>query len=216
MIIIPAVNCNNFSCVKRRIKKAAEFLPKNSWLQIDVSDGRFSDVKTWNNPEELKKWLAKNKINKFNLEAHLMVDDPQEEIKKWLKAGASRIIVHLETREKNNFKELSKKLSLGKHKFGIALKPETPAKKIAPYLKYVKLVQLLAVPAGYSGKNFNEDVLEKIKYLKKNYPEIKIEVDGGINNRTVKLVKKAGADMAVCGSYLFGRGNFKKRYISLF
>ena len=212
MRVIPAINCKNFTCIKRRIKKAAEFLPKNSWIQIDISDGKFTKAKTWNSPLQLKKFLYKNKIAKFNLEVHLMVNDFGNEIKKWQEAGAKRIIIHLEALENCGFKLTPK----NSKNLGLAIKPSTSVKKLVHFLPKIKFVQLLAVSPGYSGQQFDKLTIKKIEFLKKNYPKVKIEIDGGMNEETAKLIKKAGADFIVSGSYLFNSNNFRKRYISLF
>ncbi len=199
MEVIPAINCKDFKCVKERILKASEFLKKGDWIQFDISDGKFTPAKTWDKPEQLKNL----KTEKLKIEVHLMVNDPEKEIKKWSKF-ADRMIIHLEALEKHsNFQ--SKRI-------GIAIKSDTPVKKLFPYLNKIKFVQLLAVTPGFSGGKFDLKILRKIKEIKKNHPKIKIEIDGGANEKTVKLIKRAGADIVVSASHIFENKNPKEAF----
>ena len=188
--IIPAINCSDFDCVKKKLKKAAEFA---KWVQLDIADGIFTEHATWNNPAELKDLI------KINLEVHLMVNNPEKVMNEWIKAGVKRIIIHFEA-----IRGLRSKIYDSKDcEIGLAINPETPVEDIASYLNEFKFVQILAVPPGKSGQKLDERVLEKIKFLKQNYPDVIIEVDGGINLETAKLCKDAGADIIVVGSYIF-------------
>lgn len=209
MKIIPAINCKDFKCVKAQIEKVAEFLPKNGWIQIDVSDGKFTKAKTYNNAKRVMQ-IAKR--SSLKLEVHLMVNNPKAYADKWLKAGADRVIVHIEsilTRP-----GLVSKFGFRKE-IGLAIKPETEIKKLFPYLDKIKFIQLLAVKPGYSGQRFNKHTVNKIKFLKKNYPKAVVEIDGGINPKTVQIIKKAGADIAASASYIFDSQNSKEAYKKL-
>ena len=90
MIVVPAINCADSDCVKEKLQKAEEFGAE--WAQIDIADGKFTNWKTWNNPEEISN--LKSQISNLNLEIHLMIEEPQNIIDDWIKAGAKRIIVH--------------------------------------------------------------------------------------------------------------------------
>ncbi|MBI4993346.1 hypothetical protein HZC33_00055 [Candidatus Wolfebacteria bacterium] len=199
MIIIPAINCKNFKCVEEKISQSAKF---SQWAQIDIADGKFTKHKTWNNPK---------KFSIPNIEIHLMVKNPLKEIKKWTKTGAKRIILHIETLKNYKIGKLEN------CEIGLAINPQTPIKKIIPFLENnrIKLVQILAVNPGKSGQKFQNKILKKIKFLKKNYPKIKIEIDGGINLKTAKLCKKAGADILVVGSCIWESENPKKAHQEL-
>lgn len=216
MLIIPAINCDSFQCVKERLEIAGEFLSKlpksKRWVQIDISDGKFTKAKTWNDPKQLEQLQTTNhRLRTFKIEAHLMVEDWVKEIKKW-EGVAERIIVHAEALAMANCHAIIKSR---KAEIGLALNPNTPAGAIFPHLNKIKLVQLLAVKTGYSGQKFDKNIINKITFFKKHYPKIKIEVDGGINLKTGKLVKKSGADFAVCGSYIFDNKSPQKAYKNL-
>lgn len=212
MKTIPAINCNTFTGITKRIESAQTFLPKNSWLQIDVSDGKFNPNKSWNNPEKLAKWLKEKKIKDINFEIHLMVVDPKPWVMRWIEAGAKRVIVHVEAITEKDILFLK---GFGKGRVGIALAPTTPIKAVAKYVEHFPYIQLLAVKPGYSGQKFVRNVLEKIVYLKALYPGIIIEIDGGVSDRTAPTIKDAGADIIVSGSYIFDALDKKTAYNEL-
>jgi len=244
MKVIPTINCTAFACVKKRIEEAQTFLPKSAsgrrWLQIDVSDGKFSEFvssppsslssrrkpgsttntrgahdsspKSWNNPEKLSAWLKEKKITNINFEIHLMVADPKPWAMRWLEAGAKRVIVHVEAITPQDILFLK---GFGKGKVGIALVPATPLKKAEKYLEHFPFVQLLAVKPGYSGQRFDRKVLEKIVFLKALHPDSIVEIDGGVNATTAPAIKDAGADIIVSGSYIFEAKDKKAAYKEL-
>jgi len=225
MFVIPAINEVKFSGVLKKIGIAETFSP---WVHLDIVDGKFAPNITWNNPEEFIKFLEVRppeinvnirRSNLPNIEVHLMVENPEAVIKDWVKAGAKRIIVHLEALNmgKSDLQKLRniREVGLPKFEIGLAINPETPIEKIAPYLDRVKFVQMLAVKPGLAGQQFDKRILEKIKFLKKHHPDVMIEVDGGINLETAKLAKEAGADIIVSASYIWGSQNPQKAYQEL-
>lgn len=209
MKIIPAINCNTFACVTKRIEEARTFLPKGGWLQIDISDGKFNPVKSWNNPEKLGEWLKEKKITDINFEIHLMVVDPKPLVIRWLEAGAKRVVVHIEAITEKDILFLK---GFGKGKVGIAIVPTTPIKKLEPYIEHFPFVQLLAVKPGFSNQKIQRKVLEKIVFLKALHPDCIVEIDGGVNDRTAPTIKDAGADIIVSGSYIFDAIDKKAAY----
>lgn len=222
MKIIPAINCPDFDCVKEKLEKAVKFfsdlpaddLSKEGWAQIDIADGKFTLRKTWNNPGDL---ITNYQLPIINLEFHLMVENPESVIDDWIETfrqnsgRADRIIVHLEALRGADFE----KYKSGNAEIGLAINPETPVEKLIPYLDKIKFVQILAVNPGLSGQNFQQQVLKKIKFLKDNYPDVIIEVDGGINLETAKLCKEAGADILISGSYIWDGENPKAAFDEL-
>jgi len=220
MQVIPAINATDFETVKKQIETAADFFPsagglpagvleKEGQIHLDVVDGKFSSNITWGKADDLRKIKAPY----LNFEAHLMVARPELAIEAWLESGVKRIIVHIETMTDSLFiLNTCRKFSA---QVGLSINPNTPIEKLIPYLKEFKFVQILSVSPGFAGQKFNEGVLEKIKFLRKNHSDVTIEVDGGINLKTAKLVKKAGADIVVSASYIFGSKDPKKAYEEL-
>lgn len=188
--IIPAILTNNLSDFQEKLKKVKNL---SSWLQIDISDGKFTPNKTLNLEELLSLKF------KQNLELHLMVFDPEKYFLTAEKLKAKRVIIHFEAVEKNIEELFSKKYPFT---LGLALNPETPVEKIIPYLSKINFILILGVTPGAQGQKFQEQVLEKIKKIKKLSPKTIIEVDGGINETTIQKVNQAGADIFVVGSAL--------------
>ncbi|HXF44473.1 MAG TPA: ribulose-phosphate 3-epimerase [Candidatus Paceibacterota bacterium] len=209
MQIIPSINETDFEEVKRKIRLAASFA---DWVHFDVSDGRFTNYKNWNEPERLLE--LGEEISDLKCEVHLMVEDPQSEMERWCAAGVLRVIVHAEAVEEGYPMVIDKADNFG-IELGLALNPETPPEFLKPYLKAVNFFQILTVKPGTSGQKLDESVLRKIKFVKRENPEATVEVDGGINPRTAKLAAKAGADAVVSGSFIWRSPDPKKSYETL-
>jgi ribulose-phosphate 3-epimerase len=144
---------------------------------------------------------------KQNLELHLMVFEPEKYFLTAEKLKVKRVIIHHEAVEKNIDKIFSKKYPFT---LGLALKPETEVEKILPYLSKINFILILAVAPGAQGQKFQEKVLEKIKRIKTLSPKTIVEVDGGINGKTIQKVNQAGADIFVVGSALLKTKESKK------
>ncbi|MDP3052520.1 MAG: ribulose-phosphate 3-epimerase [bacterium] len=217
MLVIPAINEIEFSEVLKKINIAGEF---SRWIHLDVVDGKFAANTTWNNPGDLK---AINSGLKADIEVHLMVENPEVVIKDWVSAGAKRIIISLEALEKSKLQFKIQNLFDKNCEIGLAINPETSVEKLIPFIsinqpeigvnqRLIKFVLVLGVSPGLAGQKLNENVLEKIKFLKNYYPGVIIEADGGIDLETAKLAKEAGVDIIVSASYIFGSPNPQKAY----
>lgn len=208
MQVIPSINTTEFEELKKLVNEAKEF--GASWVHLDVTDGRFSKAVLWNNPKELtKSGIAKT----VNIEAHLMITDLKTVLKDWLATGVKRLIVHLEAAK--NIKKIMQSCKSAGAELALALNPDTPIEAIFPYKKGLKQVLILAVNPGLPGQKFRKDQLGKIRALRQKMPDVKIEVDGGINLKTAKLCKKVGADILVSASYIFGGKNPRAAYKQL-
>ena len=142
-----------------------------------------------------------------NAEAHLMVEDPLKYIDDLAKKGFKKVIFHYEALkdESTIFKTIG---IIKKEKMvpAIAINPETSVAKIKPFLNKIKSVTVLTVNPGFYGSRFLPSQLKKIKEIKKIDKKIKVEVDGGIDDKTAKKAVKAGADVLISGSFLFEQG----------
>ena len=137
-------------------------------------------------------------------EAHLMIENPENWIEKnWKKVDT--ILVHYEScsNPKNIITDVKNK---GK-KVGFVLNPETPIEKISSFIDDIAQVLIMTVNPGFYGSPFLTEMLEKIKELRNLKPNIDIEVDGGITDKTIDLVDKAGANLFVSGSYIMKSDN---------
>ncbi|MCP6719946.1 MAG: hypothetical protein KJI72_01290 [Patescibacteria group bacterium] len=215
MVVIPAINCPDFLCVKKRIRQVGEL--GSSWVHIDVADGEFTPYKTWSNPDELSK--AVHQSQRINIGIHLMVEGPEEVVGDWLKSGAKRVIMHIKALRSDapTFAKLVEKWKtrFSQAEIGLAIAPNTGTEELFPYLNSISFVQTLAVNPGRAGQEFNPIVLDKVRLLKEKFPNVTVEVDGGINIETAKLVKDAGADIIASASYIWGGADPKAAFDGL-
>lgn len=200
--IVPAILTKDFSDLENKLKKLQNL---TDWVQIDIANGKFVN----NVSIKLEELQRINLRKKFLLEIHLMVWHPEEYFSVCQSVGARRVDFHFEAAYNlKNTLLAAKKFNFEKF---LAINPETSVEKIEPYLKEIDGVLILSVNPGFQGQKFIPRVLEKIKRLEKIMPQLKIEVDGGINLKNIKMVTRAGADYVVVGSGLFQYKNIKER-----
>jgi ribulose-phosphate 3-epimerase len=148
------------------------------------------------------------------LDVHLMIQDPAKYVQAFIDAGSDMITVHIETIGLKGLREIARLLKKNKVKFGVSLNPATGLARIKPVLGLVDFVLVMSVNPGFGGQAFIPAAVDKIRGLRKIFSK-DIAVDGGINQATAKLVKDAGANILVAGSYIFGSGNFQRAIQSL-
>ena len=206
IIIAPSLLAADFSKLKEEITEVEKLGAE--YLHLDVMDGNFVPNISFGAPVI----SSIRKHSNLVFDVHLMVENPDRFIKDIADAGADVITVHAEaTKHLNRTIQLIK--SYGK-KVGVALNPSTPLDFIKYDLKDIDMVLIMTVNPGFGGQAFIEGMLQKIKDLRSIDPNIDIQVDGGINDKTSKLVKEAGANILVAGSYLF-KGDYKQKIESL-
>ena len=157
------------------------------------------------------------KISDIFFDVHLMIENPEQYVESFDKAGADLITVHTESC--NKIKNLVSKIRKCGCKVGVSINPETPVIAIEKNIEDVDLVLVMSVHPGFRGQGFIKDVLPKIKKVKtlidETGKEIFLEVDGGINNKNAKLVKKNGANVLVAGNFIFTSEDYKEAIQSL-
>lgn len=180
-----------------------------SYIHLDVMDGNFVSQKSLS-IEEINKLIS---ISEKKIDIHLMVDNPLEYIEKIKKeSNIEYITIHLEI-EKDIKHILSTIKSYG-IKTGLSIKPNTDINKLMPYIEELDLILLMTVEPGLGGQPFIKESSNKLKALRKLIgKKIKIEVDGGINQDTIKEVEES--DIAVVGSYITKSDNYIEKINSL-
>jgi len=172
-----------------------------NWIHVDVMDGRFVPNLTIG-PVVVE---ACRRATDLPLDVHLMIERPENLIEAFAKAGASRIIVHVETCP-HLHRTLQQIKSLG-CAAAVTLNPATPAIAIQPVLGMLDQVLVMSVNPGFGGQKFIPESIEKIRSIRNMLDEIqspaRLEVDGGITPKTLPLVRDAGADTFVAGSFIF-------------
>lgn len=171
------------------------------WVHVDVVDGRFAPHLTFG-PATVQ---AARRATRLPVDVHLMVNEPERYLEAFAQAGADSITVHEEACVDLR-QALAKIRSLGK-RAGVALKPETPADTLQPYLAGLDLVLVLCVSPGQGGQAFQESQLPKIAAVRKMIAQsgqpIELEVDGGVSPENAGRIVRAGGHVLVSGSKIF-------------
>lgn len=169
------------------------------WLQVDVMDGHFVPNLSFGAP--VLKYLK----TEVPLDIHLMVQNPEDRIEEFLALNVHHITFHAEVTELDDTKiALIEAIHDGNATAGIALNPETPLSAVENVLDQIDLLLIMSVHPGFGGQKFISEVLEKVKQAREAYPDLMIQMDGGINAETAKACRDAGANNLVAGSYIFG------------
>jgi ribulose-phosphate 3-epimerase len=200
-MIIPAILEVSWEEIEKKIEICQEFA---NTIHVDFIDGKFAPSLTFMDPTRFLKYS-----NYFTLEAHIMMDEPINFLEPLKLGGFRRFIGHVE-KMSDQVDFVAKAETMGAVGLGIDL--ATPVSNIEIPLSDLDQVLLMSVPAGKSGQTFDNSVIEKLIQLRRDIPaEVKIEVDGGINDKTLIEARKAGASMFCVTSFLF-KENPKEQY----
>ncbi len=171
------------------------------WLHVDVMDGHFVPTITIG-PLFTE---ACKRATKLPLDVHLMISEPEKYLEAFAKAGANTITVHVETCP--DLVETVKKIKALGCKAGITLNPATPASALDSALPFADLVLVMSVNPGYSGQSFMPEMIGKVEEIRNKLNALRsnayLEVDGGMSEKTIPLMYKAGANVFVTGNAAF-------------
>jgi len=171
-------------------------------LHLDVMDGHFVPNITMG-PGIVKACRA---VSKLTFDCHLMIENPQLYIERFIDAGAEMISVHQEAEP--HLQRAMQMIRDGGARAGIAINPATPAESLTTSIEFCDFVLVMTVNPGFGGQHFIEPVVPKIRHIAQMIRErglpVEIEVDGGIDARTAPVVVSAGANILVAGSAVFG------------
>lgn len=177
------------------------------WLHLDVMDGHFVPNLTIG-PAIVQ---SLRPLTKLPFDVHLMCSRPETLLEPFARAGANFITVHIELGDRVSGL-LWQIRSLGVQG-GVAVNPPTPMEAVKPYLSQIDLLLVMTVNPGFGGQSFIEECVPKIQkaqtWRREQQHRFRLEVDGGINTRTVAECASVGADTIVSGTSLFGRHNMR-------
>ena len=217
MDVVPAIIAQDFEDLRNKMSLVADLV---STVQVDALDGEFTLYKSWpylsgNQDGDFANILNEDVPFPFwdrvDFEVHLMTSRPEEKIKDWIKAGASRILFHVESTDRmdelvNNFR---KDFPLGEEslmsvELGAVLNMTTPIDVIENIAKDLDCVQFMSInQIGKQGERFDDRVFDRIDEFHQLYPDIVISVDGGVSLDNADDLMRAGATRLVVGSALF-------------
>lgn len=199
MILSPSILAADFNILGQQIEEMDE--AGAQYVHIDVMDGLFVPSISFGMPLI----TSIRKTTKRVFDVHLMIMDPERYIDEFVKCGADIITFHLEaTKEPEKVIELIKNAGC---KVGLSIKPGTALEEAYPYMESIDMLLLMTVEPGFGGQKYIPESTDKIRctraMIEASGRAIDLEVDGGINTETIRLVTEAGANVIVAGSAVF-------------
>ena len=209
--LAPSILSADFNCLGEQIHQVEESGIR--WLHIDVMDGTFVPSISYGMPVIAS---IRKKTSLF-FDVHLMVEEPGRYIQDFKKCGADQLTVHAEACR--HLDSTLREIRKAGMRVGVAVNPATPISQFEHVLGLVDMVLIMTVNPGFGGQSYIDYCTEKITNLRKMVTDrglsVDIQVDGGINEKTLSTVLEAGANIIVAGSAVFGEdipGNIKKLY----
>lgn len=202
-ILAPSILSADFTNLSQQIRLVE--MAGADWIHCDIMDGHFVPNITFG-PFIVE---AVNRITDLPLDVHLMIESPESYIKDFIDAGADFVTVHFE--EVIHLNRVVNQIKESGAKAGVVINPSTPVHSIKDIAEYIDLLLIMTVNPGFGGQTFIPNsvrrIHEAVELREKFRAKFLIEVDGGINNQTIKITSEAGADVFVAGASIFKSEN---------
>jgi ribulose-phosphate 3-epimerase len=198
--ILPSLLMCDFGDLRGEVEKLAEAGARV--LHLDVMDGHFVPNLTYGMP--IVAGLRRH--TDMPLDVHLMISDPLAYARQFVDAGADLVTFHVEAVE-DPIEVAGKIRDLGVA-VGVALNPETPVESVMATAAVCDMVLVMSVKAGFGGQAFNPIALQKLQKLRESFPDLLLQIDGGIHGQTIGQAHRAGCDLFVVGSAIFGQSDY--------
>lgn len=203
--IAPSILSADFSKLGAEIRAVTR--AGADFIHVDVMDAHFVPNLTIGPPVI----RCARRFSRLPFDVHLMMTHPQKYLEAFARAGADYLTVHVEACGRKLPRTAGIIRSLGARP-GVAVNPETPFSKVAPYLKHFDLLLMMTVHPGFGGQKFIAAMLPKLKqarhWISRHRPDMILSVDGGIDPATSKKARRAGATLIVAGSSVFGTKHY--------
>lgn len=214
--IIPAIIPDTVTMLEARLK---ELRGVAHVAQVDVMDGSYTPAPSWPYEGVAREMFESGGVElpfwqELEIEIDLIVREPERHVRNWSLAGASRIIAHIESTERMN--EVIETCLATHTEVALAIKPETDAAMLEPYLEYPLFVQVMGSgEIGKHGVTLADAAITQIQAIHKRWPELLIGVDIGVNEATIPVLLEAGARRFAAGSAIFRSGDAVGAYCTL-
>ena len=201
VLVAPSILAADFSRLADEVRRVEE--AGADWIHCDIMDGHFVDNISFG-PMVVE---VVRKQTKLPLDVHLMIEQADHYVPRFVKAGANSITVHVEAEAKHDVAKTLQQIREAGCDVGLTLNPATPFDAVEPFLSRIDLLLVMTVHPGFGGQAFRPEMMDKVKraraWQELHKAKLNIEVDGGINPETAAMAIEHGANVLVAGTSIF-------------